>query len=115
MRIRKKTLSGTNRYCIHLLNHQEIKATCLNKGGIHGNLRSLGYDGSLSSQSFSFSFVCQSGGKAAISSRVLLCSRNQNNFRAYLSLIPDNFVTSIHTKTIGRQTAEIARHEIKAS
>ena len=75
----------TNRYCTHVFYHQDVKATCLNKG-MHGNLRSLCYDGSLSSRSFSFSFVCPPGSKAVISAqsprirRLLLCSEIKTIF-----------------------------------
>ena len=59
-----KTKSWTNRYCIHVLYHQDVKVTCLNKG--IGILHSLGSVESLDSRILSFSFLsaCQDeGGK----------------------------------------------------
>lgn len=57
-----KTKSGAKRYCIHVLYHQDVKVTCLNKG--IGILHSLGYIESLNSRSLSFSFLsaCQEEG-----------------------------------------------------
>lgn len=84
-----KTKSGDKRYCIHVLYHQDVKVTCLNKG--IGILHSLGYIESLNSRSLSFSFLSACQEEGASFSRLVPSSHvnHFNPFRYFLSSLEE--------------------------